>query len=456
MPDSQLPNGVFAPRLATRPALSRRRFLRGAGILLSLPWLDAMQPAFAAVTGAGTGAPGAAATPGGKPRRMLGICNNLGLLPERFFPKDHGADYTPSPYLELLRDHRRDFTVFSGVSHPDVDGGHPADNCFLTAAPHPGRGSFRNTISLDQYIGERIGHLTRFPSLTLGVNVQRGQRSLSWTSSGVLIPCEEKPSEVFGRLFLGGSAAEVQNQVRRLELGQSILDAVAGQAKDLGRTLGARDRERLDQYYTSVRDLEQRMAMSREWERKPRPVVNASVPLDPASPKAYMEKVRLMYDLARLAFETDSTRSISLLLDSVNSPAIDIDGVKITDGYHNLSHHGRSAEKMSQLQAIDEWHMKLLASLFTQLKDVREDGDSLLDRTMILYGTNLGNANTHVTTNLPSLFAGGGFQHGQHLAFDTERNYPLPNLFVSMLQRLGLEVDKFASSTGSMRGLTMV
>src|SRR5262249_15634095 len=159
----------------------------------------------------------------------------------------------------------------SGVSHPDVDGGHPADNCFLTAAPHPGRGSFRNTISLDQYIGERIGHLTRYPTLTLSVNIQRGQRSLSWTSSGVLIPCEEKASDVFRKLFMQGTAEETENQVRRLQLGESILDAVAGQAKEMQRGLGTRDRERLDQYFTSVRDLEQRMAMSREWEHKPKP-----------------------------------------------------------------------------------------------------------------------------------------------------------------------------------------
>jgi hypothetical protein len=438
------------PFFATRRSVSRRAFLRGAGIMLSLPLLDAMTPAFAATTES------AATTPGGKPRRMLGICNNLGVLPDRFFPKTTGRDYELSPYLEILKEHRDDFTVFSGVSHPDVDGGHPADNCFLTAAPHPGRGSFRNTISIDQLIGQRIGHLTRFPSLTLGVNVLRGQKSLSWTSSGVLIPCEEKPSEVFSRLFLTGTREEMDAQARRLELGQSILDAVAGQAKDLERNVGARDRDRLDQYFTSVRDLEQRMAMSREWERKPKPVVHVPVPLDPPSPKAYMEKVRLMYDMARLAFETDSTRSISLLLDSVNSPAIDIDGVKITDGYHNLSHHGRSPEKLAQLQAIDEEHMRLLSELFAGLKAAREDNDSLMDRTMILYGTNLGNADTHVTTNLPSLLAGGGFEHGQHLAFDTDRNYPLPNLFVSMLQRMGLGVDKFASSTGTMRGLDLV
>lgn len=439
------------PYISTRPALSRRRFLRGAGILLSLPLLDAMSPVFAR---AGRGA-AANATPGGKPRRMLGICNNLGLLPEDFFPKTTGRDYELSPYLEALQEHRSDFTVFSGVSHPDVDGGHPADNCFLTAAPHPGSAGFRNTISLDQYIGERIGYLTRFPSLTLGVNVQQGVRSLSWTGSGVLIPCEEKASNIFALMFLQGTDAEVQAQVRRLQAGQSILDAVASQARDLERSVGARDRNRLDQYFTSVRELEKRMHISREWENRPKPKPTAPMPLDPADPKDYMEKVKLMYDMARLAFETDSTRSISLMLDSVNSPAIEFGDVKTTDGYHNLSHHGRSKEKLAQLKEIDQWHMKLLGELFSHLKSVPEEGESLLDRTMILYGSNLGNANTHVTTNVPVLFAGGGFEHGQHIAFDTEHNYPLPNLFISMLQRMGLETDRFASATGTMRGLQL-
>jgi hypothetical protein len=446
------PSDRPAPFISTRAALSRRKFLRGAGILLSLPLLDAMTPLFAATAKRRLAAN---ATPGGKPRRLLGICNNLGLLPEQFFPKDNGRDYTLSPYLEHLREHRNDFTVFSGVSHPDVDGGHPADNCFLTGAPHPGSAGFRNTISLDQYVGERIGHLTRFPSLTLGVNVQQGVRSLSWTGSGVLIPCEEKAADVFARMFLQGTKAETEAQVRKLETGQSILDAVAGQAKDLQRTVGARDRDRLEQYFTSVRDLEQRMQMSREWERRPKPKVNAPIPLDPADPKAYMDKVKLMYDMARLAFETDSTRSISLLLDSVNSPAIEFGDMKTTDGYHNLSHHGKSQEKLGQLKAIDQWHMKLLADLFTELKGVQEQGEPLLDRTMILYGSNLGNANTHVTTNMPTIFAGGGFKHGQHIAFDMQHNYPLPNLFVSMLQRLGLETDRFASATGTMKGLDL-
>ena len=441
---------VPAPFVPARSGISRRHFLRGAGIALSLPLLDSMWP-----VSAGTTAASSASSAGAVPRRMFAICNNLGLLPDRFFPKETGRGYPLSPYLEHLKAHRDDLTVFSGVSHPDVDGGHPADNCFLTAAPHPGRGGFRNTISLDQYIAERIGHLTRFPSLNLGVNVEQGMRSLSWTGSGVLIPCEEKASDVFRHLFIQGTEAETADQVRKLELGRSILDSVADQAKTLQGRVGTHDRDRLDQYFTSVRELEQRMQMSREWERRPRPTVTASVPLDPASPREYMEKVRLMYDLARLAFETDSTRSVALLLDSVNSPAIEVDGTKITDGYHNLSHHGRSDAKLAQLRAIDEWHMKLLADLFAGLKGVREGDGTLLDRTMVLYGSNLGNANTHVTTNLPTLFAGGGFRHGQHLAFDRERNYPLPNLFVSMLQRMGIETDRFASATGTMRGLEM-
>lgn len=431
--------------ISTQRHVSRRQFLRASGIGLALPLLDAMLPAFSRA---------ASAPP---PRRFLGVCNNLGLLPEMFFPdaSSTGRGYKLSPYLEELKAHRNDFTVFSGVMHPDVDGGHPADNCFLTAAPHPGNGGFRNTISLDQFAAERIGHLTRFPSLTLGVNVQQGLRSLSWTGSGALIPCEEKPSEVFKKLFLQGSAKQIAEAEKKLSLGQSIMDAVAGQAKSLQRDLGTHDRERLDQYFTGVRDLEQRLSAAQAWEKRPKPVVKAKPPLDPESSREYMDKVRLMYDMARLAFETDSTRLITIMLDSVNSPTIEVEGADINDGYHSLSHHGKSPKKLAQLEAIDREHMKQLGTLFSHLKATKETGGTVLDHSMILYGSNMGNANTHVTTNLPILFAGGGFKHGQHLAFDREHNYPLPNLFVSALQRLGIEEDKFATSTGTMRGLEM-
>lgn len=427
---------------STRRPLSRRRFLQGTGIALALPLLESALPV------------SARAAPGAKPRRFFAICNNLGLLPEWFFPTGSGRDYTPSPYLELLQPHRQDFTVFSGVSHPNVDAGHPADVCFLTAAPHPASSSFRNSISLDQHLAERIGVLTRFPSLTLGVNT-RGQRSLSFTGTGVGIPPEDKAADVFKQLFLQGTPGEVAAQVRRLDTGRSILDGVAEMAKDLQHHAGASDRDRLDQYFSSVRDLEQRLLAARGWEQKPKPVVSAPVPVDPENPSAYMEKVKLMYDLARLAFATDSTRSIALMLNSASTPVVDLPDAAITESYHNLSHHGKSEEKRVQLKSIDLWHMKLLASLLADLKSAREGEESLLDRTIVLYGSNLGDANTHVTTNMPMLLAGGGFRHGQHLAFDTAQNYPLPNLSVSILQRMGIEEDRFASSTGTMRGLEM-
>jgi BMFP domain-containing protein YqiC len=407
---------------------------------MALPFLESM------------GVPFARASAAAAPRRMFCICNNLGVLPQPFFPSDAGRDYTPSPYLKLLQDHRDEFTVLSGVSHPNVDGGHPSDISFLTAAPHPASSSFRNSISLDQLVAERVGNLTRFPSLTLAVN---GGRGLSWTRSGVAIPPEGRASGVFKQLFLQGTPAEIERQIRDLDTGRSILDVVSEQARDLQRNVGARDRARLDQYYSGVRDLEHRLQESRGWAEKPKPKVKAGPPIDPASPAQYMAKVQVMYDLTRLAFETDSTRAITLMLNSVGTPVVQIAGATITDSYHNLSHHGMAEEKLTQLRTIDEWQMKLLADLFKALKSAREDGATLLDRSMVLYGSNLGDANAHSTTNLPTLFGGGGFRHGQHLAFDRGRNYPLPNLFVSMLQRMGIEETGFGPSTGTMRGLEM-
>ncbi len=435
-------SGSVAPFASRRRPISRRRFLRGSAVAMALPFLESMRARFARSADGDK--------PGPAPRRILAICNNLGVLPKPFFPEGAGRDYTLSPYLEVLKEHREDFTVLSGVSHPFVDGGHPSDMCFLTAAPHPASGSFRNSISLDQLVAEKIGTLTRFPSLTLAVN---GGRSLSWTRTGVAIPPEGRASAVFNQLFLQGTPAEIERQVREIDAGRSILDVVSEQARSLQKDVGVRDRARLDQYYSSVRDLEHRLQESRGWADKPKPRVKATPPADPANPAQYMAKVRAMYDLARLAFETDSTRAITLMLNSVGTPVVQIDGATITDSYHNLSHHGMAEDKLAQLKTIDKWHMKLLAGLFQGLKSAREGGETLLDRTMVLYGSNLGDANAHSTTNLPTLLAGGGFRHGQHLAFDRGRNYPLPNLFVSMLRRMGIEEAGFGPSTGTMTGL---
>jgi len=430
-----------SPSQTFRP--SRRNLLRAAGVFLPLPALASLMPAQARA--------GAAQTP----RRFLAICNNLSIVPAGFFPTEAGRGYALTPTLKPLEAHREDFTVFSGVSHPDVDGGHPADNCFLTAAPHPASGGFRNMVSLDQFAAQHIGHLTRFPSITLGVNQEGGQRSLSWTPGGVLIPCEQRPSALYARMFLRGDAEAIRQQLQRLDLGRSVMDAVAEQAKGLDLKLGARDKEKLDQYFTAVRDLEQRLVKARSWEDVPRPAAIGKSPTDLSNNKQFMAKTKLMYEMSRLAFETDSTRLITIMLDGVSTPPMDFEGAEIKDGYHNLSHHGHSEDKLAQLAQIDAEHMKLLSGLFSSLKASKEDGETLFDRTMVLFGSNMGDANSHVTTNLPLLFAGGGFQHGQHLVFDKEHNYPLPNLFVSVLHRLGVNVEKFASSTGTMRGLSL-
>lgn len=432
-----------APHLSTQPRISRRAMLRGIGATLTLPLLDAMLPAFAR-------GQGASAEP---PRRMLAIMTNMGILPQYFFPKSSGADWEGTPYLDVLKDFRRDMTVLSGVSHPGVDGGHHADIAFLTAAPHPGRGGFRNTISLDQYAADRIGHLTRFPSLPLLVGVE-GKRSLSWTNSGVMIPSEKHPSQVFKRLFVQGTAREVDEQVARLREGQSILDTVAGRAKSLERDLGANDRAKLDQYFTSVREAEKRLHKAEEWEHRSKPKIAEKPPADIADPADLVGKSRLMYDMAKLALQTDSTRLVTVFIEEDHNPTVKVPGV--TKGHHSLTHHGNKPETLGELRRVEEAQFGTLRDLLTSLRDFREGDASLLDSTSVLYGTNMGNANAHSNDNLPVLLAGGGFKHGQHLAFDRKRNYPLPNLFVSLLQRLGIEEDKFSTATGTMRGLEMV
>ena len=412
--------------------LSRRTFLRGTGVALGLPLLDAMTPAFASA-------------PAVK-RRMVFMCTTLGIHVPHLFPAKPGRDYEATPYLKILEEFRNDFTVFSGVSHPAVDGGHRAEASYLTAAPHPNSSSFRNTISVDQVAAELMGGETRFDSLVLG---SRGG-SLSWTRGGVSIPSERSPSKLFAKLFLDGSKTEVDAQVRKLKDGQSIMDTVNDEARKLEKELGRRDREKLDQYFTSVRKLEKRLVKAEDWAYKPKPKVEAKQPRDITDRGDTIGRARLMYDLVHLAIQTDSTRIITLHVGCANLVP-PIEGVTID--HHNLSHHGKDPKKIAMLRIIEEEQMKAYRDLLARLKETKEEGGTLLDRTMVLYGSNLGNASSHNTKNMPILLAGGGFRHGLHLAFDTKNNEPLCNVFVSMLQQFGLEVDRFASSTGTMKGL---
>jgi hypothetical protein len=427
--------------MRTSTPLPRRQFLRGAGVVLALPLLDCMQPA-------------RGATDSALPRRMLLISNNLGVLPKPFFPQSAGADYELSPYLRVLADHRQDFTVFSGLSHPGVVGGHSTENCFLTGTRGPTRSGFRNQISLDQYAAEKLGPVTRFPTLNLGVNIDKANRSLAWTRDGVLLPAEDHALTLFQRMFIQGDSEQVARQLRRLDERGSILDTLQDDTLRLNRGLGSADRSRMDQYLTSVREIETRLHSAREWEQRPKPRANQPPPVDIQDKKLFIDKFRLMLSIAQLAFESDSTRIVTLMVDAFATPVFKLDGQHdTTDGYHNLSHHGQSEEKLKQLEDVDRQQMELLRDLLHHLGQRQEGGERLLDRTMILYGSNMGDSNTHDNSNLPILLAGGGFRHGQHLVFRRDQNTPLCNLYVQLLQQMGLETDQFSSSTGMLNGL---
>jgi uncharacterized protein DUF1552 len=410
---------------------TRRHFLRAAGVSLALPWLDAL-------------AYSPAARP---PRRMVSICTPLGLHAPFLFPQQAGRDYQLTPYLDVLRDFRNDFTIISGLAHPEVGSSHDSIYSFLTAAPHPEiRAGFRNSISLDQFAAEHVGGETRFPSLVLSCE----GFSLSWTRSGALVPSDCFPSSVFTRLFLEGRPDEVAAQRRRIRDGRSILDAVGEQARSLQPRLGNADRDKLDEYFSSVRELERGLARSEEWSHRPRPRVDARPPQDNRNPADVVGKAQLMFDLIHLALQTDSTRLVTLLLlgTSLVPP---IPGVSL--GHHDLSHHGQDPNKINQLRAVEIEKLRTFHSFLAKLKETREQGETLLDRTMVFFSSNLGNASSHSTRNLPVILAGGGFRHGQHLAFNPTNPPPLSNLYVTMLQRLSIQADRFGSSTGTLSGL---
>ncbi|MFH5806367.1 DUF1552 domain-containing protein [Alienimonas sp. DA493] len=422
------------------PALHRRTFLRGAGAALSLPLLGAMRPAFARV-----------AAPE-QPKRTVFINGSLGFHGPHFFPKTEGPNHESTPYLKLIEAHRGNYTLLSGLSHPEQSGnnGHASEMTWLTSAPRPGLAGFRNTISVDQVMAQRLGGTTRLPFL----NLANGGASLSWTANGVNLPAEGSPAKVFKQLFVDGSPEEVRRQVRDLSRGKSILDAVSVDAQRLNRRVGPRDKAKLDEYFTAVRDLEVRIGQSEGWATRPKPQVDREPMEDVADKADITARQRLMYELIALAFETDSSRVATFSLGAMNAPPSNIEGVN-TD-WHNLSHHGKDEEKIAELRLIEEAELKEFNTFLTRLAGTTEAGGSVLDGTAALFGSNLGNASAHDWRNLPILLVGGGLKHTGYAAHDAENNTPLSNLFVALEQRMGIETDAFGSSTAAgVRGVDL-
>lgn len=416
--------------------ISRRTLLRGGGgVFMALPWLSSMVPAFGRE----------AMTTASSPRRFVGISNALGFHGPNLFPEKEGRGYETTRYLKPIEDLRDQFTVISGASHPGVGGGHKAEPCILSAAPYSGS-NFRNSISLDQLMSRELGGETRHASLVLSSN---GTTSTSYTANGSMIPPENSPQRLFARLFTDDSPAARSAQKQRIREGRSIMDIVSEEATAMKRRLGPADREKLEAYFTSVRDLERRLYVNQGWAERPKPKITTAQPAPVRDTSDTIALQTAMHDVIFLALQTDSTRFITMHT-SGDGGLIPLEGVQ--QGYHQLSHHGRDAEKIAQLTIIEEAQMRSWGNLVRQLYESEVGNGTLLDRTILLLTSNLGNASAHDTKNMPVVVAGGGFKHGQHLAFDRNNNYPLPNLYTSMLQRLGLEYEAFASATGTMTG----
>lgn len=431
-----------SPYLAQNKTLERRHFLRGAGgICLGLPFLEAMVPSFRVGARAGQGEE--------PPKRFVATCAGLGFHAPFLFPEQEGK-LQSTPYLEILKNHWDQLTLFSGLSHPEQNGnnGHASSLTWLTSAKRPGLAGFKNTISLDQLIARQVGVQTRFPYLSLGTT----SSSLSWTSNGVPIPAEQSPSKLFAAMFVEGTEAQIQAEVNRVRASRSILDTVLGEATRLDKELGSRDREKLDEYLTSVRELEHRLEQSEGWARRPKPKIDADQPRDVQDKNDAINRQKLMYDMIVLALQNDSTRTVTYALGGMNSVPSNIPGVS-TD-WHNLSHHGRDDAKIGELKLIEEAEFGAFNGFLDKLSSIREGDRTLLDQTSVLFGSNLGNASSHSWRNLPIIVAGGGYHHQGYVAHDAEDNTHLANLFVQLGQRMGLEIDQFGSSDqASVRGL---
>jgi len=415
--------------------LSRRSVLRGAGVALGLPFLEAMQPAFAAE-----------ASGKAKAKRFVSVSLYLGLHAENWTPTgEGGTKYTAPRYLKPLKDIREDFTVVSGSSHPGVTGGHTAEGSILSACPNQRGGTSRNTISLDQLMAKHKGDTTRFPSLVLNTG---GETSPCYTENGSMIPALDDPLRLYTKLFVNDSVKEQARQAELIRRGRSVMDLIGDETKSLSRELGAGDRDKLEGWFTSIRELEVRLARNEAWVKHPKPKIKASAPRDiDTNNLASIQKA--MLDVTTLALRTDSTRFVSLHLKGNRVSSIN----GVDESYHGLSHHGLDEEKLRQLALVEQAIINEWANFCRALKASEQGGGNLLDETMVLLTSNMGNASAHDNRNLPVLFAGGGFKHGRHLAFDQKKNYPLPNLYVNALQQIGIETDRFATSNSTMTGL---
>ena len=406
--------------------IDRRSFLQGAGLSLALPFLK-------------SGAPRAfAAAPAERPRRILAIGNHLGFYPGAFFPKAAGADYVSSPTLKNIEKHRKDFTVFSHLDH-DVGGGHGGVNAFLSGVrKQESKGFAEKNVSLDQIAAEHVGSAARFPSITTGIGEGT---DMCWTRTGVRIPPVNSPSRLFNALFTQSPQAVRNAERERLTHRSSVLDALLGSAKSLQGKLNSPDRDKLDQYLTSVREVEHRLQMSKEWLDRPKPEPGIKPIAD--EDRMHIEEMPLFFDLLTLALQTDSTRVATFEI-PLGFSTTDIDGVSF--GYHGLSHHSKGENKLTELQVAEDYIFSQVNRLFNSLEEAK-----IFDETLVIVGSGMSDGSRHSNKDLPVLLAGGGLKHQGHVVCpaDKHKRVPLSNLWLSSLQWFGVERERFGKSSGA-------
>lgn len=419
--------------------VNRRTFLRGCGAAIALPFLESVSKPAQLRPSTGEAR---------DPMRMVCVGLNYGLYPGDFFPKKSGRNYKLTKLLEPLAGMKDDMTVFSHLDHPGIKGGHEAVHTFLSGIMADGSKAMpERNITMDQKAAEFVGVETRYGSMQIGI----GGGGLSWTRNGVAIPPITQLQVLFDALFLETSESKRKRLSESYRLNSSILDVVHEDAAALKQRISRNDRDKLDEYFTSIREVENRLVQSESWLSAPKPKVDYRIP-EPR-PENFYEEVPVFYELMKLALQTDSTRVISCGVDGWSGDS-GLPGV--TQGYHFLTHHGHDETRLEQLSIIETFHTRAFARFLENLKrtQISEDA-SLLDKTMVLMGSGMGNASSHSNRNLPMILVGGGFRHGEHKDYPKTGSQQTPacNLYVSMLQRFGLEIDQFGTSTGTLKGL---
>jgi hypothetical protein len=420
--------------------MNRRRFiLKSLGATLALPSL----PSLLANAVGGNAAVQVAKGAGAGARRFVAIGNLLGYQVKHLFPETTGAGYEQTTLLEPLWDVRRHLTVYRGLDH-GIKGGHFAVHSFLSGVLNSeAQNRPQGNVTIDQFMADEIGHQTRFPSLTVGSEGGiHGGCQIAWTKSGVRVPPITGPAELFDRLFVSDSRdrQERRNQENRLQ--GSILDAGLEDANRLARRVNREDKDKLDEYFTSIRDVEKRLELRQRWASLPKP----TPPFERPANKNKVQDLPMLYELIALALQTDSTRIATLEIGGDFLPQ----DLGIDKSYHGLSHHGNDEAAIKHLITLETYQIEQFGKFIERLAGMRDGDRTLLDSTAVLFGSGIGDANTHKNSDLPIILAGGGYRHGEfkRLPAAGANKVPLCNLYVDIAQRMGVETESFGSSTG--------